>query len=161
VYLLFSGLFGSLDGSETVNLNRRATAISVPTAAQISEANRAREAANTTARSQPQPAPAQQPQAQQPAPGVPTNNVDYVLPYSSIRKLTDNDLRNLTKNDLRLARNEIYARYGRVFRDASLQRYFDSKSWYRNLPKLPLGVEPTLSQLERSNIELIQVYEAR
>jgi hypothetical protein len=59
----------------------------------------------------------------------------------------------------RLARNEIYARYGRVFRDEALQEYFNSKSWYKNLPKLPLGTEPTLTKLERTNIELIQVYE--
>jgi len=86
---------------------------------------------------------------------------DYILPYSSTRRLTDSDLRSLTKDELRLARNEIYARYGRVFRDESLQKYFDSKSWYKNLRKLPLGTEPTLTNLERSNIELIQVYEAR
>jgi hypothetical protein len=96
----------------------------------------------------------------QPAP-APIANEDYVLPYSSTRELTDNDLRRLTKNELRLARNEIYARYGRVFRDQSLQKYFDSKSWYKNLPKLPLGTDPTLTKLERSNIELIQVYEAK
>jgi len=86
---------------------------------------------------------------------------DYILPYSSTRELTDSDLRNLTKDELRLARNEIYARYGRVFRDEALQKYFDSKSWYKNLRKLPLGTEPVLTKLERSNIELIQVYEAR
>jgi len=108
-----------------------------------------------------------------PQPNVPTaqsnlseqtttaNEKDYVLPYSSIRELKDNDLRSLTKNELRLARNEIYARYGRVFRDETLQKYFDSKSWYKKLSKLPLGTEPTLTKLERSNIELIQVYEAR
>ena len=96
----------------------------------------------------------------QPAP-APIANEDYVLPYSSTRELTDDDLRRLTKNELRLARNEIYARYGRVFRDQSLQKYFDSKPWYKNIPKLPLGMDPTLTKLERSNIELIQVYEAR
>ena len=105
----------------------------------------------------------QRPQQLQPVQPVPAPiaNEDYVLPYSSTRELTDDDLRRLTKNELRLARNEIYARYGRVFRDQSLQKYFDSKPWYKNIPKLPLGMDPTLTKLERSNIELIQVYEAR
>jgi len=86
---------------------------------------------------------------------------DYVLQYSSIRDLTDDELRYLTKEELRLARNEIYARYGRVFRDQALQEYFNSKTWYTNLPKLSLGTEPILTKLEQTNIELIQAYEAR
>jgi len=84
---------------------------------------------------------------------------DYILPFSSDRALTDADLRGLTKDQLRLARNEIYARYGRQFQDQGLQDYFNSKKWYQDLPKLPLGTEPTLSKLELSNIDLIKQYE--
>lgn len=92
----------------------------------------------------------------------PAVNVDdFILPYSNSKELTDIDLRNLTKDELRLARNEMYARYGRVFRDELLQEYFDSKSWYSNLQKLPLGTEPILTDLELANITLIQEYEAR
>jgi TolB-like protein len=105
--------------------------------------------------------PATTPKPEPPKPGPNSGNEDYILPYSSTRELANNDLRSLTKQELRLARNEIYARHGRVFKDQALQRYFDSKSWYKNLSKLPLGTEPTLTKLERSNIELIQAYEAR
>jgi len=90
-----------------------------------------------------------------------TTSNEYILPFSSSRSLTDDDLRHLTRVELRLARNEIYARYGRVFRDADLQGYFDSKSWYANIRKLPLGEDPTISALEFANIELIQSYESR
>jgi hypothetical protein len=86
---------------------------------------------------------------------------DYILPYSGTRALADNDLRGLTKRELRLARNEIYARHGRVFQDKELQKYFDSKDWYKYLRKLQPGKEPTLTKVERSNVELIQVYEAK
>lgn len=96
-----------------------------------------------------------------PEPTPITNEKDYILPYSNTRELTDSELHGLTKDELRLARNEIYARYGRVFRDEALQEYFDSKSWYKNTSKLPLGTEPTLTKLELANIELIQTYEAR
>jgi len=89
------------------------------------------------------------------------NENDYILPYSNVRELTYIDLRGLTKAELRLARNEIFARHGRVFVDQSLQEYFNSKTWYMNLPKLPLGTEPVVSGLEQANIELIQDYEAR
>ena len=32
--------------------------------------------------------------------------------------------------DLWIARNEIFARHGRMFKDPDLQAYFNSKSWY-------------------------------
>ena len=86
---------------------------------------------------------------------------EYILPFSSTRALTDEDLWGLSKTDLRLARNEIYARHGRQFNDSVLQVYFDSKSWYADISKLPLGTEPELSALERANITKIQDYESR
>ena len=90
-----------------------------------------------------------------------TGASDYILPESSTRALTDNDLAGLTKYELRFARNEIYARHGRQFRDQTLQKYFDNKTWYVNIKKLPLGTEPTLTSLESSNVELILAYEVK
>ena len=52
-----------------------------------------------------------------------TTEKDFILPHSSTRALTDSDLWNLTAHDLRIARNEIYARYGRAFRDEELQKF--------------------------------------
>ncbi|MDR3119920.1 MAG: YARHG domain-containing protein, partial [Clostridiales bacterium] len=86
---------------------------------------------------------------------------DFILPYSNTRALTETDLSALTKEELRIARNEIYARYGRQFNDRTLQAHFDTKAWYAELPKLPTGTEPALSRLELSNIEIIRAYEAR
>jgi len=86
---------------------------------------------------------------------------EYILPESSSRALTNDDLSGLTKDQLRIARNEIYARYGRQFNDENLSNYFNSKAWYVSLPKLPVGTDPTLTKLELSNIDLIKAYEAR
>ena len=55
---------------------------------------------------------------------------EYVLPDSANRKLKKSDLKGLSKEELRIARNEIYARHGRMFDDKNLQKYFDSQSWY-------------------------------
>lgn len=55
---------------------------------------------------------------------------DYILPTSSTAYLTEEDLKNLTADELRLARNEIYARHGRIFTTEDLNEYFNSKSWY-------------------------------
>ena len=54
----------------------------------------------------------------------------YIFYDSDTRYLTDEDLRGLSSWELKIARNEIYARRGRLFNDSSLQNYFDSCSWY-------------------------------
>jgi len=84
---------------------------------------------------------------------------DYILPYSNSQLLTDDDLRYLTATELRLSRNEIFARYGRQFSDKQLAAYFESKTWYRALNKLPLGVDPILTTLETDNVNKIKTYE--
>lgn len=50
-----------------------------------------------------------------------SQNSEYIIPDSSTRLLTAADLNGLSKNELRLARNEIFARYGRRFKDQELQ----------------------------------------
>lgn len=48
---------------------------------------------------------------------------------------TISDLTEFTEDDIRLARNEIYARHGRLFKDQELQDYFNSMPWYEgNIP---------------------------
>jgi hypothetical protein len=84
---------------------------------------------------------------------------DFILPNSDTVKLKNSDLRDLSPEELRLARNEIYARHGRTFRDKELQAYFDAKEWYQNLEKLPQGEDPALSKIERENIEKIATFE--
>lgn len=54
----------------------------------------------------------------------------YIIPDSDSRYLTEADLAHLTDAELRLARNEIYARHGRMFSSADLQEYFDQQPWY-------------------------------
>lgn len=55
---------------------------------------------------------------------------EYILPDSDKRYLQMSDLEGFTAEQCRLARNELFARHGRLFSDESLQAYFNSKSWY-------------------------------
>lgn len=89
---------------------------------------------------------------------------EYILPNSDSAYLTDADLAGLNKEQLRLARNEILARHGRMFRDQGLQDYFNSKSWY--VGTIPADTwDATMggvyNDYEAYNIELIKQYEAR
>jgi len=60
-----------------------------------------------------------------------TNNNDgFIFPNSDSSYLSNAQVSALSDNDLQLAINEIYARRGRIFKDASLNAYFNSQSWY-------------------------------
>lgn len=84
---------------------------------------------------------------------------DYVIPDSSVRYLTQAELALYTKDQLRIARNEIYARHGRMFLDEALQAYFNSKSWY--IPSIPADAfqQSMLNEVEKANATLILEYE--
>lgn len=84
----------------------------------------------------------------------------YILPDSGTRKLKKSDLAGLSKEELRLARNEIYARHGRLFQDPALQDYFDSQSWYSGFIAPEDFVETDMmSALECRNARFIQKFE--
>ena len=79
-------------------------------------------------------------------------STDYVLPESNSRKLTNADQVKLAPNELRLARNEIYARHGLVFKSSDLTIYFTSKSWYKPNP----AYGGALNDVEQYNLNLIK-----
>lgn len=92
-------------------------------------------------------------------------DMDYMLDFSSQREVTDSDLQGMSLAQLRIARNEIFARHGRQFRDTALNQWFYSKTWYLNLPAKYSpddfdGIRPSpLSKLEIENVERISKYE--
>jgi len=88
-----------------------------------------------------------------------TASGEYVLPDSSSRILSKTDLTGLDNETLRIARNEIYARHGRRFKDSDLQSYFEGKSWYHGSVAPEDFDEGVLSETERANLQLIQEYE--
>ncbi len=84
------------------------------------------------------------------------SNVMGIYPQASLRLLKDDDLKGLSKSDLRIMRNEIFARYGYIFRTTQMKNYFEKQSWYK-----PAHADVTnrLTELEKQNIQLIQAYE--
>lgn len=83
---------------------------------------------------------------------------EYILPNSSETYLTAQDLEGLSKTDLRIARNEIYARYGWVFEDETLRQHFENQSWYKTADFGNVS-DDQLTELEKANRDLIISYE--
>jgi hypothetical protein len=88
-----------------------------------------------------------------PAPAMPppsASAADFIFADSDHVRLNPAMLRTLTSAQLRLARNEIYARRGRFFRDPALAEYFGRFAWYR-----PYAWDVPLNAVEQANVSLI------
>ncbi len=79
----------------------------------------------------------------------------YIFKNSDTMLLTEPNLCNLDYRLLSLARNEIYARHGYIFKDKSLQEYFRNRKWYSGFAVYT----GKLSELEKKNVELIKKFE--
>lgn len=84
---------------------------------------------------------------------------EYILPESSIRILTMDDLQGLDKEQAKISRNEIYARHGRLFKNPQLQDYFNQCSWYYGTIAAEDFSESMLNEYEKANVQLIKEYE--
>ena len=67
-------------------------------------------------------------------------------------------LEGLFLEDASQMRQEIYARHGKVFKEAWLQKYFSSFDWYKADPNF---TEASLTDVEKRNIATIAAYEKR
>ena len=85
---------------------------------------------------------------------------EFIIPDSDSRYLSREELSNMSLQQLNYAKNEIYARKGRVFQSPELQNYFGSKSWYHGSIAADDFKDSTmLNDYERANTELLSKVE--
>lgn len=82
----------------------------------------------------------------------------YIIPDSSRRYLTKEELYQYDKSSLGFIRNEIFARHGYVFKNKDYRNYFTSMPWYLPDSKFK-GTLKELNPVEKHNVELIQSIE--
>jgi hypothetical protein len=92
-------------------------------------------------------------------------NVETIVRYEtrihqelSTKPITQALLEGLFIEDASQMRHEIYARHGKVFKEAWLQKYFSSFDWYKADPNF---TEASLTDVEKKNIATIAAYEKR
>lgn len=90
---------------------------------------------------------------EEPTEGDTTDNEqsEYIFQDSAERYLTDEELENLSLQQINYAKNEIYARHGRMFQKQELMDYFSSKSWYEGTIAAEAFDESILNDYERAN----------
>jgi hypothetical protein len=90
-----------------------------------------------------------------PSPSVALGEPGFLLPDSNMRHLTRPELQKLSVEQLQIARNEIFARRGRYFKDERLSSYFAKFAWYQ-----PGAWDVPLNAVEQANVDLIASLEA-
>ena len=78
------------------------------------------------------------------------------FPDSDSRLISAEELAKLSKFDLRIARNEIFARRGRIFTSADLRSHFSRFDWYE-----PTSTEVEVNDIEKANAKAMQAEEQR
>ena len=86
---------------------------------------------------------------------IAADRAGFVFADSNVRYLTRADLQTLSADRLHIARNEIFARRGRHFKDDALRAYFSRFPWYQ-----PRAWDVALGPVEKANVGLIQSIEA-
>ncbi|WP_438711322.1 YARHG domain-containing protein [Aquimarina muelleri] len=71
--------------------------------------------------------------------------------------LSDQELKTKSKDELQLLRNEVFAHKGYVFKKEELNKYFNTKSWYK--PNSDLNIK--LSQKEEEYVSRIKEIESK
>ncbi|PYS30084.1 MAG: hypothetical protein DMF75_16425, partial [Acidobacteria bacterium] len=67
------------------------------------------------------------------------------------------DVAALSIDDLKLVRGIVFGKHGRVFKDADIRRYLESRSWYKANANFQ---NSALNHTERSNLDVIRIAEA-
>lgn len=111
-----------------------------------------------TATAQPSAAPTQTP-TPTPTPTPKPADGGYILPDSAMRRLTQADVADLTWEQCCLARNEIYARHGRIFQTPQIAAYFEAQSWYHGTVPGASFDNNMLSPIEHANADFLTSYE--
>ncbi len=86
---------------------------------------------------------------------------DQILPDSNARYYTKDELEALSDRELYLARNEIYARHGRGFKNQDLVDWFAGKDWYEELytPEEYDALPDQRNEYEHANADLMMEIE--
>lgn len=91
-----------------------------------------------------------------PYPITQTETSFYLLPGSSYQRLTEEDVRGMTADELMLARNEIYARHGRLFVAEDVKGYFANQDWYAgSIQPEDFVDDRELNETEQRNIQFL------
>jgi hypothetical protein len=84
-----------------------------------------------------------------------STDMQFVFPDSDSRNLTQAELDKCTDMELRVAKNELYARRGRIFEKEPFVTYFNELSWYNGYISPDDFADSNFNSVEQYNKDLI------
>lgn len=84
---------------------------------------------------------------------------EYLISYSDSRYLSEQDVQGFSVQELCYAKNEIFARHGRIFQSVELTEYFKAQSWYSGYIAPEEFQSSFLSEVEWTNAEFLRSLE--
>ncbi len=72
-------------------------------------------------------------------------------------RIESSQIQKMQLDDLKLLRGIVFGRHGRVFKDAAIKYYLESRSWYQ--PSAEFN-NTMLNEIERYNLDVIRIAEA-
>lgn len=84
-----------------------------------------------------------------------------LFPQTSYKYLAPEEIENYDLEELRIMRNEIFAEHGYIFKSIEMLKYFRELEWYRPRIEDATFISGKLTEIEKSNIELIKNREGR
>jgi hypothetical protein len=88
---------------------------------------------------------------------TPTNN-DTLFP-SSTTLITYDDMDGMSRSETYMLINEIYARHGKIFKDSTVQSYFESQIWYTPVSSDSSTIAATFNETEAANVKTIAAFQ--
>lgn len=86
--------------------------------------------------------------------------IEYIIPDSVSRYLSRDEISGMPLQILNYAKNEIYAREGRIFQSQELRSYFENTSWYQGtIQPDDFKDSERLNEYELSNTKLLSELE--
>lgn len=80
----------------------------------------------------------------------------YIFGNSAEEMLEDKDTDGLSPEVLQIARNEVYARRGYIFKNPELRSWFENKAWYTGTVPAENFDESVFNEFENANISFLK-----
>lgn len=75
--------------------------------------------------------------------------------FTDMKYYTADDFKNAPKLIIHLAKNEVYARHGYIFKDTELQNYFMGCLWYTPTCESSDFDDSVFNKYEKANLKLL------
>lgn len=90
---------------------------------------------------------------------------EYVFPYSDMKYLKKSDVKDLPLSTISLGKDELYARYGRIFDNVEVQNHFDQCGWYTAIYTEAewneFGDDYFFNKYEKKNLAFLEKWEKK